>query len=141
MISDPTLTLAQVDAPPNPPPAPAEPAPSDAVEQQPGSPAPPAGEEGSPPPRTGVEPFFIIVLGVLVAMIIFSMSSQRKEKKRRAAMLDTMKKGDKVQTVGGILGTVAEVRDDEVVVKVDENTNTKIKLAKNAIQSVTPGSE
>jgi len=51
-------------------------------------------------------------------------------------MLAALKKGDKVQTAGGILGTVVEVRDSEVVVKVDENANTRLRFARSAIQAV-----
>ena len=51
-------------------------------------------------------------------------------------MLDNMKRGDRIQTIGGILGTVVEVREGEVVVKVDESNNTKIKFSRSAIQRV-----
>ena len=52
-------------------------------------------------------------------------------------MLATLAKGAKVTTVGGVLGTVVEVRDEEVVVKVDENSNTRMRFAKSAINAVT----
>jgi preprotein translocase subunit YajC len=63
---------------------------------------------------------------------------QRREKKRRAQMLDALKKGDRIQTIGGILGTVVEVREQEVVIKVDENNNTKLHFARAAIQTILP---
>lgn len=126
-----TLTLAQEDAPPSSPPMPIEQAPAGPA--QPGQPGP-----GTPdiPPRPGIDPIFFIVLGAIVVMIIFSTTGQRKEKKKREAMLAAIKKGDKVQTVGGILGTTLEVKDSHVVVKIDENTNTRVKFARSAIQTV-----
>jgi preprotein translocase subunit YajC len=42
-----------------------------------------------------------------------------------------------VQTIGGILGAVVEVRDEDVVLKVDESSNTKIRVIRDAIKSVT----
>ena len=75
----------------------------------------------------------ILILGVL---FIFSMGSGRKEKRRRAELLANLTKGAKVQTVGGVLGKVVEVRDDEVLVKVDENSNTSMRFAKTAISTV-----
>jgi preprotein translocase YajC subunit len=45
-----------------------------------------------------------------------------------------------VQTIGGIVGVVTDVRENEVVVKVDNNTNTRITFAKSAVQTVL-GSE
>ena len=124
-----TLTLAQEDAPPSSPSMPIEQAPAGGA--QPIGPGP-----GTAPPRGGIDPIFMIVLGAIVVMIIFSTTGQRKEKKKREALLAAVKKGDKVQTVGGILGNVLEVKDSHVVVKIDENTNTRVKFARSAIQTI-----
>jgi preprotein translocase subunit YajC len=77
------------------------------------------------------------ILAIMVIFMIMSGRSKRRTEKERQAQLATMKRGDRVQTVGGILGTVVEVRDSEVVVKVDETNNTKIKLALGYISRVT----
>ena len=89
----------------------------------------------APSPGMGSEMWLFLLL-ILVVMWVFMIGGGRKEKKRKAAMLAAMGKGDKVQTVGGILGTIVEVRDDEVVVKVDENTNSRLRFSKSAIQAV-----
>ena len=94
-----------------------------------------ANQTNAPPPGGGMT-MWIFLLLIIVVMWVFMFSGQRKEKKKRAAMLAAMQKGNKVQTVGGILGTVVEVRDDEVVVKVDENANTRLRFARSAIQAV-----
>ncbi|MBI1335657.1 MAG: preprotein translocase subunit YajC [Phycisphaera sp.] len=78
----------------------------------------------------------VILIAVLAFMIIFSMRSQSKEKKKREQLLEAVKKGDKVQTIGGVRGTVTDIRDDEITLKVDENANVKIRYARSAIQSV-----
>lgn len=97
---------------------------------------------GTTPGATGQEapPAFgsmiWIFLIVIVVMWVFMLSGSRKEKKRRAEMLTNLKKGARVQTVGGILGTVVEVRDDEVIVKVDENTNARLRFTRSSIQNV-----
>ena len=56
-------------------------------------------------------------------------------------MLKNMKRGDRVMTAGGILGSVVEVRDSEVLLKVDESTNTKIKFTRDAIKRVVTEDE
>ena len=48
-------------------------------------------------------------------------------------MIQSLKKNDKVRTIGGIIGIVVDVKDDEVTLKVDESNNTKIKVAASAI--------
>ena len=48
-------------------------------------------------------------------------------------MVQTLEKNDKVRTIGGIMGTVMEVKGDEVVLKVDEANNTKIRVISSAI--------
>jgi preprotein translocase subunit YajC len=85
--------------------------------------------------------FLILMIGVIVIMYVVVFGGQRKEKKRKQAMLDAMGKGDRVQTVGGVLGTVIDVKDHEVVLKVDENTNARMRFAKSAIQTVLESSD
>jgi len=49
-------------------------------------------------------------------------------------MLDALKKGDRVASIGGIRGVVQSVKEDTVIVKVDDAT--KLEFSKNAIASV-----
>ncbi len=79
----------------------------------------------------------MILLLVIIAVFLFvSTMGQRKERKKREALLAAVKKGDRVQTIGGMIGTVVEVRDSDVIVKVDEQSNTRIKFVKSAIQTI-----
>jgi len=80
-------------------------------------------------------PFPVLVLVLGFVMILMSMA-QRKERKKRDAMLKAIKKHDRVQTVGGGLGSIVEVKSDEVVLKVDESSNTRITFARSAIQQI-----
>lgn len=77
-----------------------------------------------------------MMLAFLVLMIFTSFRSQKKEQKRKQELINSLRKHDKVQTHAGIIGTVVEVKDDQVVLKVDENTNTRIRFAKSAIAQV-----
>lgn len=95
----------------------------------------PAGAQPQPAPGGGMQLFFIM-FGVLALMIFMQMSAGRKEKKRRATMMATLGRHDRVQMTGGIIGTIMEVHDDEVVVKVDEATNTRIRFARTAVQTI-----
>ena len=85
--------------------------------------------------------FLFLMLGVLVVMIVMSMTGQRRERKKREAMLSTIKKHDKVQTVGGVIGAVVEIKPDVVVLKVDESSNTRITFARSSIQQVISSSD
>lgn len=76
----------------------------------------------------------LVLMIVLMYLLLFL--PQRKERKRRDEMITSLKKSDKVQTIGGIIGTVVEVREHEVVIKVDEKTNTKMHMTPGAIQAV-----
>jgi preprotein translocase subunit YajC len=137
MLDHLTLILAQEDAPPTPSGG------TDTGLDPTGVTGEPADPDGSPAdtPKQGMPPIFMIIFAALVVMIVFSMSGQRKEKKKRAAMLTALSKGDRIQTIGGILGTTVEVRDDHVVVKIDESSNTRIKIARSAVQTVIQDKE
>ena len=76
-----------------------------------------------------------ILLGILI-LYVFMFRSKGKERKQREQMLAHLKKGDRVQTIGGIIGHVVEARDADVLLKVDETSNTKIRFARSAIHRV-----
>ena len=48
-------------------------------------------------------------------------------------MIQSLKKNDRVRTIGGIIGTIIDIKDDEITLKVDESNNTKIKVVPGAI--------
>jgi preprotein translocase subunit YajC len=85
---------------------------------------------------------FLVLMVAMVAYLFYSSSrSKRQEQQKRDNMLKNMKRGDRVMTAGGILGSVVEVRDSEVLLKVDESTNTKIKFTRDAIKRVVTEDE
>jgi preprotein translocase subunit YajC len=51
-------------------------------------------------------------------------------------MVSAIKKHDRVQTIGGVIGSVVEIKPDYVVLKVDESSNTRITFARSAVQQV-----
>ena len=71
--------------------------------------------------------------------VFWSMRSQSKEKKKRASMLSAIKKHDRVQTVGGVIGAVVEIKPDTIVLKVDESSNTRITFDRGSVQRVLSG--
>jgi len=88
---------------------------------------------GSPPNPLSL--FWPLALMGLIFYFLL-IRPQSREKKRRAGMIAALKKNDRVLTIGGILGTVTAVRDDEVTLKVDESSNTKITFSRASIQRV-----
>lgn len=78
----------------------------------------------------------ILLLGALVFMVVMTSLSGRKERKKRMELLSGLASNDRVQTIGGVIGTIVEIRDEEVVLRVDENTNTRIRFSKTAVQQV-----
>jgi len=79
---------------------------------------------------------FILIGVVLVGLYFFLIRGQKKEEKKRKALISELKKGDKVMTIGGLVARVVQVDGDEVVLKVDESANVKATYRKTAIQEV-----
>ncbi len=92
----------------------------------------PAVNHGQPSVMQMLMPIFIIFL----VFYFIAIRPRQKEQKQREDMLKKIKKYDKVMTIGGIIGTVMEVRENEVIVKVDDNSNTRMKFTRGAIQKV-----
>jgi preprotein translocase subunit YajC len=80
-----------------------------------------------------------MLIGLVLMIVVFyaiMLSGNRKEKKKREAMLAAVTKSDRVMTIGGIVGSVVSVTDHEVTLKVDESANVKITVIRSAIQKV-----
>jgi preprotein translocase subunit YajC len=80
---------------------------------------------------------FPIIIVFLVVMYVTMIMPKRKQDRTRQDMLSNMKRGDEIQTIGGIVGKVVEAREDRVLVKVDETSNTKIWFLRSAVARVT----
>ena len=70
--------------------------------------------------RPGAGPFFMfaLMIGLVAFMLLTSRSQKKREKRERENMHARMAKNDRVLTIGGVVGTVISVKDNEVVVKV-----------------------
>ena len=75
---------------------------------------------------------FILIIAIFYFLII---RPQNKKQKETQKMLEALKKGDKIVTIGGIHGTISNVKEKTVVVKVDDNT--KLEFTRSAIATVT----
>ena len=102
---------------------------------QSGAPASDAGQQQAPPPSSGMMMIpFIILIGVMIAI---SMRTSSKEKKKREEMMNSIRKGTKIMTSGGIIGEIAEVQKDQFMLKVANNV--QIAISRSAVaQVITP---
>lgn len=92
--------------------------------------------EGAAPKNDNI--FWVILppLAVILILYVVMDSPQRREKAKREAMMKNLKKDDRVVTIGGILGSVANISQDgkEVTLKVDDGT--RIRFRRTAIAEV-----
>ncbi|MFV2068159.1 MAG: preprotein translocase subunit YajC [Pirellulales bacterium] len=81
----------------------------------------------------------LVMIGALFYFMLIR--PERKKQKAHKALLDALKKNDRVVTIGGIYGVVTNVqRDaDEVTIKVDESQNTKLRITFGAVARVIDG--
>lgn len=89
-----------------------------------------AGPEANP-----ISLFFPFIL-VFVIMYFLIWRPQQKQRKELQQTLEALKKGDRVETIGGIIGTIAGIQKDYVVLKVGDNENTKMEVLKSAISGL-----
>lgn len=89
----------------------------------------PAGGDaaaGPPSPFIQLMPL-VFMFGIFYLLVL---RPQQTEKKKHRNWLQTIKKNDKIVTAGGIIGTVADVsNDDEITLKIDDTTRVKIMRA------------
>lgn len=73
-----------------------------------------------------------VYFGVFILIFyLFIILPRKKQDKKHDAVLESLKRGDKVVSIGGIRGEVSKVKEDTIVVKVADNT--EIEFVKKAI--------
>ena len=95
--------------------------------------APPSADGASGGSANSLMTFlpFIAIIAIFYFLII---RPQNKKQKETQKMLSALKKGDRVVTIGGIHGTIQSVKEQSVIVKVDENT--KIEFSRSAVSGI-----
>ena len=74
----------------------------------------------------------LLMMAALFAIMYFMIiAPQRKKQKKVNAFRDSLKNGDKVMTAGGIYGRIRDVKDNYVLLEIDNNVT--IKIDKNSI--------
>lgn len=76
-----------------------------------------------------------LLIILMIAMFAIMIIPQRKRDKKIKQMLDSIKPGDRVKTIGGIYGTVSNVKDDIVTITVGPD-KVKLVFARGAIAQV-----
>jgi preprotein translocase subunit YajC len=88
------------------------------------------GDQGGP----GGWPIF--VGAVIMIVVFYAVLFSGPRDKKRQEMQKSVKKGDRIMTVGGILGSVVAANENEVTLKVDESANVKITVIRRAVQKI-----
>jgi preprotein translocase subunit YajC len=96
------------------------------------------GETAAPGGTSYLVQFLPLIL-MFVVLYFLLIRPQQKRQKSRNNMLNSLKKGDKVTTIGGLHGTIMELTEDTVVLRV--NDVTKMTFERSAINSVVSSSE
>jgi preprotein translocase subunit YajC len=77
----------------------------------------------------------LVTFGLIIVVFYFLViRPQNKKTKDAKKMLESIRKGDRVVTIGGMHGYVESVKEDAVVIKIDENV--KVKFSKSAVSQI-----
>lgn len=93
-------------------------------------------KEGPVGRRPGLFDGYGGILFIVLAMLVFyfmMFRGPRKQQQEHRQMVQSLEKNDRIRTIGGIIGTVVDIKGDEITLKIDESNNTKIKVVSSAI--------
>ncbi|MBI5007852.1 MAG: preprotein translocase subunit YajC [Nitrosomonadales bacterium] len=79
---------------------------------------------------------FLPLIALLAVFYFLILRPQQKRAKEHKALIDALQKGDEVVTIGGIMGKVTKVADENVAVEIADNI--VVQVQKMAIQNVLP---
>ena len=76
--------------------------------------------------------YYGMIILLIVLFYVLLIRPQRKREKADQAMRNSIMTGDRICTIGGIYGTVVELKDKSVLIEVDKDV--KIRVDRNALQ-------
>src|SRR5512135_304908 len=91
---------------------------------------------GAPAPQDGGIMQFLPLIALLAVFYFLILRPQQKRAKEQKAMIEALQKGDEIVTIGGILGKVTKVGEENVGVEIADNV--VVQVQKPAIQNVLP---
>lgn len=76
-----------------------------------------------------------IMIVMVVLLVVMMIVPQRRQNKKVKDMMDGLKSGDRVRTIGGFYGRIVQVKEDVVVLEMEPD-KTRMTLTKGAISTV-----
>jgi preprotein translocase subunit YajC len=74
---------------------------------------------------------------MFAVMYFLIIRPQKQKEKKRLEMITNVRKQDRIVTAGGVHGVVVTVKENDVIIRVDDAKDVKIKVDKSAITSVS----
>lgn len=89
--------------------------------------------------QTGGDTWTIVLCaGLVVSMFVIwyflVMRPRQQERQEKEVMLDSLKKGDEVLTLDGVFGTIVDVEENNVSIRIDEENDVRVRLKKWGIR-------
>ncbi|MFN3531537.1 MAG: preprotein translocase subunit YajC [Candidatus Brocadia sp.] len=91
---------------------------------------------GKPSSPGGMLSMLLPFILMFVVMYFLILRPQKKKERERKALLSRIKNNDRVVTAGGIHGVITSVRENEIILRVDDAKDVKIKVDRSAIAAV-----
>jgi preprotein translocase subunit YajC len=83
--------------------------------------------------------FFFVLLAMFAIFYVLLIRPQRQQQRKHAELLNQLKVGDEVVTVGGIYGEVVQLDTERVMLEIDDDV--RIAVARRAVTTVVPPEE
>ena len=77
--------------------------------------------------------YFVVIIAIFY---FFMIRPQKKKEKQTKAMLDAMKVGDDILTIGGVYGTIKNIKDDKLLIETSKQDKTVVEIARWAVKDV-----
>lgn len=78
----------------------------------------------------------LFLVGIVAVFYLLILRPAKKREQERKEMIDNLKKGSNVVTIGGIYGTVTALKENDIIVRIDSEKDVRIKMSRGAVNKI-----
>ena len=78
----------------------------------------------------------LFLVGIVAVFYLLILRPAKKREQERKQMIESLKKGSQIVSIGGIYGTVTTIKENDIIVRIDSEKDVRVKMSRGAVNKI-----